>query len=268
MPYKTITSPSNPVIKAAASLRGKAPRRKLREFLVEGPLLVQSALSAGAAFNKAFFTEKFLSNPKGRSLIKRVSASCPETYEVAERVMKKLSDTEAPQGLLAVCTFKALSLRELAPPKDKPWLILASDAIQDPGNLGALIRTADAAGADAAVVLPGSCDPFMPKALRASAGSVFHLPLVFCTRPAFITWARDMGIGLARTSSASGQNIFEADLKGPLAIVFGNEKHGISQELLDASKLVLHVPIFGRAESLNVAASAAVCLYEAARRRL
>ncbi|MBF0592516.1 MAG: RNA methyltransferase, partial [Nitrospirae bacterium] len=137
----------------------------------------------------------------------------------------------------------------------------------DPGNCGAIIRTADALGASAVVVLPQTCNPFSPKVVRATAGSIFNIPVVYASVEGLLSWVRQREITLAVTTPHAGKAINEADLTCPLALVVGEESGGIDPWLIDRAALSINIPIMGRAESLNVATCASICLYEAQRQR-
>ena len=180
--------------------------------------------------------------------------------------MNKLADTETPQGIIATASYAEKNLEEIRF-KSVP-LIVAVDRVQEPGNLGAIIRTSDAAGADAVIILKGTCDVFMQKTIRATAGSIFNIPIIYAGTDKFLEWLKSNGIMLIATALDSGKSIFDAGLKKPIAFVFGNEAHGVSNEIKRKADLILKIPIFGKAESLNVSASAAVCLYETARQRI
>ncbi|MDO9288788.1 MAG: RNA methyltransferase, partial [Thermodesulfovibrionales bacterium] len=146
-------------------------------------------------------------------------------------------------------------------------LIVIVEGVQEPGNLGTIIRTADAAGADAVIILEGTCDAFSQKTIRATAGSIFNIPIVYAETDKLLEWLKAKKISLAATSLDAKKSIFNTDLKKPLAFVFGNEAHGVSAEIKKNADVILKIPIFGKAESLNVSASAAICLYEAVRQR-
>jgi TrmH family RNA methyltransferase len=253
---RRIESPRNPAMKRAVEARER--RRGGGEFMVEGPHLVESALEAGAEIRQAFVAEKFKA-PRG--LLGRLARSGAEVFEITERVLHKLSGTEAPQGILAVVSIWPAGLRSLEPAG--PVVVL--DGVGDPGNAGTIIRTADAAGASAVILLEGTCDPFGQKALRASSGSIFNIPVVNAGRKTVAEELRRMGFRMAVTSLEAGLSVFEADLKGKVALVFGNETKGVSPELAGAADVSMRIPIRGRAESLNVASAAAVVLYEAVR---
>jgi TrmH family RNA methyltransferase len=262
MKAKRIESTSNPAIKEALEVGKKRSRHGSDAFLIEGPHLLEAALTAGdrTHIRRVFFTDRF--REREPRLYKRILKSGAELIEVKEHVMKKLSSTEAPQGVAALA-----SCRQPGPDSvDLKGIVAVSDGIQDPGNLGAIIRTADAVGAKAVVLLPGSCDPFSGKALRASAGSAFNIPILYVDRDALVAMLKRRKIPLAVTTPEARTSIFRADLGPPVALAFGNEAGGISAELKEAARLNLRIPIEGRAESLNVASAAAVCLYEALRR--
>ena len=159
----------------------------------------------------------------------------------------------------------ALSFEKL-PLKDR-GLIVVIDGIQDPGNLGAIIRTSDASGADAVVILPGTCNTFMAKVIRSTAGSIFNVPVVHTTPDEFLGWILQKKIKLIVASVDAERSVHETDLNVPLALAFGNEAHGVSKKLRESADMFLKIPMPGKAESLNVAISAAICLYEAVRQR-
>lgn len=266
MKVKKIESLRNPLVREALAIREKRSRFRYEAFLIEGPSLVEAALARGEAgkapsLKRVFFTERFGKRDVG--LLQGLERSGAELIEVAEHVMKKLSETETPQGIAAIASLRPAGLDEV----DMKGLAVVSDGIQEPGNLGTVIRTADAAGAGAVVLLSGTCDPFMPKALRASAGSVFNVPLVYGERESIGELLHARGLRIVAATLEARLSLFEADLRPPVAFVFGNETSGVSPEMKGASDLEVKIPLRGGAESLNVAASAAVCLYEALRQR-
>ena len=263
MKYAKITSPANPHIKKAMEVRKKRPEQDI--FLVEGAHLIEMALEAGAGIMAVFFTGSFISKKEGQAIVSLLAKKTSEIFETTEHLLDKLTDTKTPQGIAAVVSYKTLKLSEL-PLKNLPLLVVI-DGVQDPGNLGSIIRTSDAAGADAVVLLPGTCDPFMPKTLRSTSGSIFTIPVVSAETPHLLEWLAERKIRSVITSADAKKIIFDTDLKFPAAFVFGNEAHGVSEQMRRAADLFLKIPIIGRAESLNVAASAAICLYEAVRQR-
>jgi len=255
-----ITSSANKHIRDIIQIRETRAKFRHAAFLVEGPHLVEMAFSAGVQIKEVFVTETFINTKEHQALLGKITTAI---YEVSEQLLNKITDTETPQGIVAVAGYKPGTLDTLTL-KESP-LLAVLDAIQDPGNLGTIIRTSDAAGADAVILLPGSCDAFMPKVIRATAGSIFNLPLIYAEPDALLDWLHKKNIQLAVTAADAGKTVFEADLSRGLAIAFGNEAHGISDHLRKAADLSLNIPILGKAESLNVATSAAICLYETVR---
>jgi RNA methyltransferase, TrmH family len=265
MNYSKITSSSNPKIKEVMDIKRRKSRAEHASFIIEGPHLLEMAIAANTSISEVFFTEIFSRKEEGQRILRQLSNCTARIYEVAVHLLHKLSETETPQGIIAVATHGSLPLNGLRL-RDNPLLVV-SDGIQDPGNLGAIIRTADAAGADGVVILPGSCDVYMQKVIRATAGSLFNIPVVYAAVDELLDWLHAHKINLAVMASGAEASFFEADLDKPVALIFGNEAHGVQEDLKKAADMVLSIPIYGRAESLNVAAAAAVCLYEAVRQR-
>lgn len=265
MNYKKITSLSNQKIKELLDVRKRKGRHKHSAFIIEGPHLIETALNSGTQINDVLFSASFLLKEKGQQLLRRLSKHTKNIFEVSDHIIARLADTETTQGIIAVSAGRSLSLEDLRPGAEA--LVIVIDGVQDPGNLGTIIRTSDAAAADAIIVLPGTCDAFSQKAVRSTAGSIFNIPVIESDLPALLKWLRLNKIKVAVTSLDTDKTIFEERLEGPLALVFGNEAHGVCKEIVSVADLLLKVPIYGQAESLNVASAAAVCLYEALRQR-
>jgi len=263
MGLKRIDSTHNPAVKGARGLlRGR--RRAGDEFIIEGPHLLEAALDAGADIRNAFVTEEFVTDVRYVNIFTRLKGTGSALFLVPGRIMEAISDVKTPQGVCAVASYSEISTGEV--PMGPGALIAVCDGISEPGNLGAIIRAADAFGAGAVVLLPGTCDPFGPKALRATAGSIFNVPVAHAETGSFLLMLRTNGVRILASSSHADKTIAEADFSTPVAIVFGNEAGGVSQDIMEAAETVFRIPILGGAESLNVAASAAICLYEAASR--
>lgn len=265
MKYINITSLSNPRIKQAVKIRNNKKKQEDRLFLIEGANLIEMALNAGSSIEEVFLADSFLAGKNTRNLIAKISKSTNKIYKVAEHILGKLAATETPRGIIAVASCRPKQLGDVKF-KNIPLLVVV-DGIRDPGNLGTIIRTSDAAGADAVVILEGSCDAFSQKTLRATAGSIFNLPVINTDADNLLKWLDANQISLVLTSQKAETSIFDADINKACAFVFGNEAQGISSELRKKTGMVLKIPILGKAESLNVTACAAVCLYEAVRQR-
>lgn len=263
---ETITSLQNTTVKLAASLKQRKHREAAGMFIAEGVRLVEEAIASNWQIEACLFTEQALSAKRVQAMLRTLTEKGVRTIQVSEPVYAKISDTEQPQGIMALIRTNSCTL-QTALGTERPLLVIL-DGLQDPGNLGAVIRTADAAGATAVILLKGCTDIYAGKAVRATMGSMFHLPVVErVDHEALISLLEEKGIALLATSLDAARSYFTIDFKQPAAIVFGNEGQGVSRVLLDKAKERIYIPILGRAESLNVAASAAVILYEAVRQR-
>jgi len=265
MRYIKITSPANQNIRDAIRIRDRHAKFRHSAFLIEGPHLVEAALNARVQVKEVFATRAFIDKKEHRGLLVSVSKFTEVIFEVTDNVLLAITDTETPQGIVAIAGYEPQKLETLVTGTVPFFVVL--DGIQDPGNLGTIIRTADAAGADAVILLAGTCDAFIPKVIRATAGSIFNIPIVNATSDDFLDWLRSHNIKLAVTAADAQKTVFDAELKKPIALVFGNEAHGVREAVRKAADMVLSIPVLGKAESLNVATSAAVCLYEAVRQR-
>ncbi|HEX6208252.1 MAG TPA: TrmH family RNA methyltransferase [Actinomycetota bacterium] len=257
-----ITSTKNPRIVAAAKLKKRAFRDREARFLVEGAQVTREAIDAGRV-EVLFHT----TDEHGRvdALVDRARESGVRTEAVTQQVVEHLTSTVTPQGIVGVATYVDVPLGELQP---DPSLVAVLSSVRDPGNAGTILRTADAAGADGVVFGRESVDVYNPKTVRASAGSLFHLPVARDVDVAEALEAlRRGGLQVLATAADGERTIYEADLSPPTALVFGNEAHGLEPEIRAMADATIRVPIRGRAESLNLAASAAVTLFEAVRAR-
>jgi len=228
---------------------------------------VAAAFHCGAQVTGLFVTVPARS--RHQDLVTAMAAAGIPVHVVSGEVMDELAQTVTPQGLLAVCGFVDVPLAEVTAGR-KPGLVALLANVRDPGNAGTVLRTADAAGADAVVFADASVDPYNGKCVRASAGSLFHLPIVAGTRleDAVVT-LREAGLRIVAADGRAGRPLddpeVQARLAGPTAWMFGNEAWGLPPELVALADEPVAVPIYGRAESLNLAAAAAVCLYASAR---
>ncbi|MFC4913544.1 TrmH family RNA methyltransferase [Actinomadura gamaensis] len=266
MAGRELTSLRSPRVKAARRLAKRAFRRRERRFLAEGPQAVREALAIPGGLAELFTTAE--AEARHPELIAAAEQAGAPVLRVSGEVMAELAQTVTPQGLLAVCGFVDVSLGDALAAAPKLVTVLAH--VRDPGNAGTVLRTADAAGSDSVVFTDASVDPYNGKCVRASAGSLFHLPVV--TGPRFEGLAADLkaaGLTVLAADGAGDRTLDEAIdgglLARPTAWVFGNEAWGLPEETLRHADEVVRVPIYGRAESLNLATAAAVCLYASAR---
>jgi len=252
-------------VKAARRLTKRALRQRERAFLAEGPQAVAEALAVGGCVRGIFVTAPAQARHAG--LIARAQDAGIDVQAVSGEVMGELAQTVTPQGLLAVCDFIDVPLDQVT--AARPALVAVLANIRDPGNAGTVLRAADAAGADAVIFTDASVDVYNGKCVRASAGSLFHLPVVAGVGlAAAVAALREAGL---RVLAADGRGASTLDdprtraaLRSPTAWLFGNEAWGLPGDLLALADESVAVPIYGRAESLNLAAAAAVCLYASA----
>jgi TrmH family RNA methyltransferase len=255
----------SPRLKAARRLTKRAFRQRERAFLAEGPQAVAEAFSSGARISDLFVTVPARS--RHADLVTAMAGAGIGVHTVSGEVMDELAQTVTPQGLLAVCGFIDVPLTELAPGLS---LVALLANVRDPGNAGTVLRTADAAGAHAVIFADASVDPYNGKCVRASAGSLFHLPVVAGARiEDAVATMRAAGLRIVAADGRSGRSLDEPEVQArlaePTAWMFGNEAWGLPPELVALADEPIAVPIYGRAESLNLAAAAAVCLYASAR---
>lgn len=254
-----VLSSNNVRVKEARKLSRRSVRTERRLFLADGPKAVEGALAAGVV-EEVFATEA------AAEQYAHVLGSAGVTV-VDPRAIEGLSDSVTPAGLVAVCRFFDVSLSSLAA-SERPTLIAVCADVRDPGNAGTVIRCADAAGADAVILAGDAVDLYNPKTIRASVGSAFNLPIVVERDPQVaIDWAKAAGLRVLAADGGGDVDLFEADamLAEPTAWLFGNEAWGLRDEVRAAADHVVSIPIFGRAESLNLSTAAAVCLYATAR---
>jgi TrmH family RNA methyltransferase len=260
-----ITSARSPRVRAARQLAKRAFRQRARSFLAEGPQAVGEALSSGATITELFVTAPV--RDRCIELAAQAARGGAIVHAVSGEVMAELAQTVTPQGLLAVCRFVDVPLARLLAARPRLVVILAN--VRDPGNAGTVLRTADAAGADGVIFSGASVDPYNSKCVRASAGSLFHLPVVVGAGIAEAVPAlRAAGLRVLAADGGAPRTLDDlqsgARLGLPTAWLFGNEAWGLPADLLALADEAVAVPIYGRAESLNLAAAAAVCLYASA----
>lgn len=263
-----IDNPRSPRVRAAQKLAKKAARFDTGLFLVEGPQAVGEALQwRPDVVVELYATPTALE--KHSSLGKEAMAAGVDVTFVTEAVLDAIADTVTPQGIVAVCRQFPTSVKDiLRSGDDAPRLIAILEEVRDPGNAGTIIRVADAAGADAVILTGRSVDPWHPKVVRATTGSLFHLPVATGVQlDSVIERAHGVGIQIV-AADIKGDDLLSARSSGalaaPTAWLFGNEARGLDDDKLALADRAVSVPIYGRAESLNLATAAAVCLFESA----
>lgn len=260
-----LDNPRSPRVRAVAKLAKRKARTETGLFLVEGPQAVVEALRhRPERVIDIFATPSAVE--RHPDLAQAARAAGMDVEEASEMVLAVMADTVTPQGVIAVFAQFSTPLEELL--ASGPKLVAVLEEVQDPGNAGTIIRAADAAGADGVVLAGHSVDPYNPKVVRSTTGSLFHLPVVVGGELAEVLGAlRGAGLQIV-AADVKGDDLLEARQAGvldaPTAWLFGNEARGLRDDLLQLADRALVVPIYGRAESMNLATAASVCLYESA----
>jgi TrmH family RNA methyltransferase len=262
-----ITSPANARLKSLVALRRRRAREDAGLTLIEGYAELSLALDAGVVPRTVYYCPELMLDPEGQQdVVRRVQSMGSDTQQLGRAAFEKVAYREGPDGFLAVVDSVVRSCADLAVPGPAP-LALLCQGVEKPGNLGAMLRTADAAGVDAVVAVDPVTDWSNPNLVRASKGTVFSVPVASAGTPEALTWLSDHGIPLAATTPDTDLSYTDVDYTGPIAIAVGAEKYGLTDEILAAATYRIRIPMAGRANSLNVATSAAVVIYEAVRQR-
>ena len=264
---KEITSLANPIIKDIKALSLKKTRDETKSFMAEGLKLVIDALDLGWTIRTLIYSK----GAKGKPLVEKVAARTVAAgglvLEVSEKVMASVTRRENPQMVAGVFEQRWNALKDVRPSGSETWVAL--DRVRDPGNLGTIIRTADAAGASG-VILVGDCtDPFSLETVRATMGSLFAVPLVKTTPADFLRWKKDSGARLVATHLAGAVDYRTIDYRSkPVVLMMGNEQSGLPDDLAGAADALARIPQVGRADSLNLAVATGVMLFEVRRHLL
>ncbi len=255
-----ITSPSNPAVKLIRALQTqRKAREKERLFVIEGVRLVEEAIRAQVPVQRALHTDDL--DARSRAALEGLARLGAQIHEATPKVMAAASDTQTPPGLLAVIPFSATFH---LPPSTLSF-VLVLDRLSDPGNLGAILRTADAAGVEAAFLVPGTVDAHNPKVVRAAMGAHFHLPIAEASWDELPQYLAGLEVWLAE--ARAGEPYDRVDWRKPCALMIGSEAEGPSDDALKFTPHRVHIPMPGQAESLNAAVAAGILLFEAVRQR-
>jgi RNA methyltransferase, TrmH family len=260
-----ITSPSNSRIKHLVTLRRRREREQAGLTLVEGSEEIGLALAAGVIPRALYYCPEIVGRDTA-ALAARAAGQGAEIVQVSRPVFAKIAYRESPDGWLAVIPAVRTDLAKLGL-GERP-LVLICEGVEKPGNLGAILRTADAAGVSAVVAAGPVTDWGNPNVVRASKGTLFSVPVASATSADVLRWLDEQSLILVASTPASDELHTDADLTAPVAIAVGSEKHGLPGMWLEHADIRVRIPMFGRADSLNVATSAAILTYEAVRQRM
>ena len=257
-----IESPKNPQIKALVKLRERRTREREKRYLIEGAREVGRALSAGVELERLYVCEDFL-NAEGEEVSAR--AQQIKRSDLSSLAFQKVSYRDSPDGLLAVAPMRETSLESLEVKPDALFLVVVG--LEKPGNLGALLRTADGVDVDAVFVTGAGTDLFNPNVIRASMGSVFSRPVLNVETDELLEWLQKQGVDIIATTPHTEVSYWDANYKRSVAIVLGAEHEGLSEAWLEAAQSRVSISMQGLADSLNVGTAGALLLYEAVRQR-
>jgi TrmH family RNA methyltransferase len=260
-----ITSPANPRIRQLVALRRRRIRERTAVSLVEGHQELSVALAAGVRPCALYYCPELVTGDALRT-VDQVAALGAEVIQVSRPVFGKIAYRESPDGWLAVVPAVRAELSRLEIGA-RPLLLICA-RVEKPGNLGAMIRTADAAGLAAVIAADSVTDWGNPNVVRASKGTVFSVPVASATSAEVLPWLAEHALTLVATTPDADLLLTDADLTGPTAIAVGPENDGLSAQWLARADIKVRIPMFGRADSLNVATSAAIAIYEAVRQRM
>ena len=255
-----ITSTQNEKIKNIRKLRGRKERDQSGLFYAEGIRIVTEAVQLGINFETIIFSPELLTSTLGRQIIDNADDRCITVLEVDKKVFKSISSKESPQGIAAVIHQQWQHLDTINSKDSDLWV--AIDSVQDPGNLGTVIRTNEAVGGRGLILLDHSTDPYSPTSIRASMGAIFSQELVRTTGEAFREWKQRENIAVFGTSGYSDQIFNEIYYPDKVVLLMGSEREGLHPQFFELCDEIVKIPMVGRSDSLNLAVATGVVLYE------
>lgn len=262
---EVIKSGENNLIKYSKKLKVKKYRQENGEFMIEGVRLIEEAVQSGAIIRYCLCSDN-LEGDRVKSLLKDMKDNGVKVFETEDKFIEDICDTKTPQGILAVVRMKEHDMNGIV---DKSDFIIVLDRIQDPGNLGTMIRTADAAGAQGVIISDGTVDPYSPKVLRSTMGSIFHIPVVHADSIGeAIQSLKKKGYKVYVSSLEGSSPYYREDYRGKTAIVIGNEANGVDGNIYALGDRMIKIPMPGSAESLNAGIAAGILVFEVARQRM
>jgi len=260
-----LTSAANPRVRAAIALRDRRERDRVGLTLVDGTRELRRAMEAGATIVEAFVCEALLAGPDARAALDGLHKTGSRLHSVTEPLFRRLAFGERIEGVVAVVRIPPLDLAALQLPAEP--LVIVMEGVEKPGNVGAVLRSADGAAADAVIAADPRTDLFNPNVIRASAGTAFSVPMAEATTTATIAWLRATGLRIVAARVDADRLYTDTDLTGPLAVALGAETDGLSAAWSGDGVEPVRLPMLGSADSLNVSVTAAILLYETRRQR-
>jgi len=264
---KEVTSLSNPIVKDIKALSDKKHRDETKSFMAEGLKLVIDALELGFEIRTLVYAKNVKDKPQVVQCATKTVARGGLVLEVSEKVLSSITRRDNPQMVVGIFTQRWTNIRDLKPAANETYVAL--DRVRDPGNLGTIIRTADAAGASGVILVGETTDPYSMETVRATMGSVFALPLVKASPADFLAWKKGAGVSVVATHLAGAVDYRTIDYKKrPVVLLMGNEQSGLPEALAREADALARIPQAGRADSLNLAIATGIMLFEARRHLL
>ncbi|MBB4230461.1 TrmH family RNA methyltransferase [Rhizobium mongolense] len=264
---KEVTSLANPIIKDIKALTNKKSREESGTFMAEGLKLVIDAIELGWAIRTLVYAKAAKGKPLVEQMAAKTVASGGLVLEVSEKIISSITRRDNPQMVVGIFESRWKPLKDIRPKDGDTWIAL--DRVRDPGNLGTIIRTVDAAGASGVILVGETTDPFSLETVRATMGSVFAVPIAKATPEEFIGWKKSAGVAVVATHLAGSVDYRTIDYKKrPVVLLMGNEQSGLPDQLAKEADALARIPQQGRADSLNLAVASAVMLFEARRHLL
>jgi len=265
MDFLLLTSAKNPKIKHACSLRERRERDREGVTLLEGYRELSRARLLGIPIRECFFAQELFLGENEYPLLEDLKQSGTEVWQTTPEILTKLAYRDRPEGLIAIAAMQKKGLESI--PVKPNGLYLVAETIEKPGNLGSILRSADAVNATGVIVCNRQTDIFNPNVIRASTGAIFSVPLAETSSEEAVAWLRANGIKSLAATPHTDKIYTETDMTGPIAIVVGAEQYGLSDYWMKEADLQVVIPMLGKMDSLNVATAATLLLYEAARQR-
>ncbi|MGA8164547.1 MAG: RNA methyltransferase [Waddliaceae bacterium] len=262
-----ITSVQNPRVKQVVRLRERRERQKSDRFLIEGYRELLRAVESGWEIETLYISPSHFLGKNEQSLIDRLASDKVPIIQCSEKVFQKLSYRDRPDGLLAIAPQRHPTLDDVIVPDDVPSLFVIAESIEKPGNLGTILRSSDASGVHAVVVCDRCTDVHNPNVVRASVGMLFTVPVVEAKGEHTLQWLKKRRVSILAATPEAELEYTAVDMTGPLAIAVGTEQLGLSSLWMDSADMHVRIPMFGVADSLNVATATTLLLYEAVRQR-
>ncbi|MDP8905548.1 MAG: RNA methyltransferase [Chloroflexota bacterium] len=265
MQPRQITSTSNPRLRAALRLRGRRARDGTGLTLIDGARETARALAGGARLREAFVSTEHCADDDCRATLEQLRSAGVATWEVAPEAFARLAYGDRLDGIVTVAEVPLVRLADLTLPAEP--LVSVIEGVEKPGNLGAILRTADGSGVSAVVVAEPSTDLLNPNVIRASLGTIFAVPVAVASTGEVIDWLREHGLRIVAARVEASVDYANADYRGPVAIALGSEARGLSDAWAELADVSVRIPMLGVGDSLNVSATAAILFYEALRQR-